>query len=63
MEKSLHVMVIERKEVKGDDPIEYFLFTAVRSTSEKAMVDEVPRNKKISAGGENKERKRVGYAL
>ena len=32
MKKSRYVRVIERKEVKGDDPIEYFLITGVGST-------------------------------
>ena len=32
MEKSTYVWVIERKKVRGDDLIEYFLSTGVRST-------------------------------
>ena len=32
MEKSWRVRIIEWKEVRGDDPIEYFLPTGIRST-------------------------------
>ena len=32
MEKSRYVVVIEREEVRGDDPIKYFLPTGVGST-------------------------------
>ena len=31
MEKSRYVRVIERKEIRGDDPVKYFLHTGVRS--------------------------------
>ena len=33
MEKGGCVMVIEGEEVRGDDPVEYFLLSGVRSTS------------------------------
>ena len=32
MEKNRYVKVIEGKKVRGDDPVEYFLPTGIRST-------------------------------
>ena len=51
MEKSRYARVIERKKMRGDNPIEYFLTTGVGSTSkvpEGMMAVEVTQNEKIS---------------
>ena len=50
------VRVIEGKEVRRDDPVEYFLPAGVGSTSgvpEGVMTIEFPQNKEISGGGKN----------
>ena len=54
--------IIEEKEVRRDDPIEYFFPTRVGSTFrvlEEVMAIEVPQNEKISGGGKNGGRKGV----
>ena len=50
MEKSRYVRVIEGKEVRGDDPIEYFLSTGLELVfeSQRVMAIEVPQNEQIS---------------
>ena len=56
LEKSWGVGVIERKEVRGDNLIEYFLPTGIRSTfcvPEKLMAIIVPWNEEISGRGKN----------
>ena len=66
MEKGGCVRVIEREEVRGDDPIEHFLPVAVGCTSgvpERVMAFEVPQNEEISGGGKNGERNGVGSAI
>ena len=66
MEKSRYVRVIEGKEVRRDDPIEYFLPTRVGSTIlvlEGVMAIEVSQNKKISVGGKNGGTKEIGSAI
>ena len=58
MEKSRYVRVIEG-EIRGDDPIKYFLPTGVRGTfrvQEEVMAIEVLQNEKISEGGKDGER-------
>ena len=65
MEKSKYVTVVEGKQVRGDDPIEYFLPTGVGSTfqvPEWVMTVEVSQNE-ISGGGKNGGRKGVGSAI
>ena len=62
MEKGRCVRVIEREEVRGDDPVEYFLPTGVGSTfwvPEGVMAIEVLQNEEISGGG----REGVGSAI
>ena len=57
---------IEREEVRGDDPVEYFLSTGVGSISEVqkgVMAIEVPRNKEISRGGKNGVGEGIGSAI
>ena len=66
MEKSRYVKVIEDEEVRGDDPIEYFLPAWVGSTfraPEGIMTIEVLQNKEISRGGKNGGRKEIGSAI
>ena len=66
MEKGRYVTVIERKEVRGDNAIEYFLFTGVKSTfrvSEGVMAIEISHSEEISGGGKNGGRKGVGSAI
>ena len=48
----------EGEEVRGDDPVEYFLFAVVGS-----MAVEVPQNEEISGIGKNGGRKGVGSAI
>ena len=51
MEKSRYVRVIERKEVRGNDLIEYFLPTGIGITfrvPEEVMAVKVSQNQKIS---------------
>ena len=53
MEKGRFVRIIEGEEVRGDDSVEYFLSTGVRSTSgvpKGVMAIEVPQNEEISGG-------------
>ena len=66
MEKGGCVRVIEGEEVRGDDPVEYFLLAGVGSTSgvpEGVMAIEVPQNEKIPGGGKNGGRKGVGSTI
>ena len=54
MEKSRHVRVIERNEVRGDDPNKYFFLKVVRSTfwvSEEVMAVKGSQNEDISKRG------------
>ena len=63
MEESGYVRIIEKEEVRRDDPMEYFLLTRVGSNSwvpEGVMAIEVPQNEEISGGEKNGERKGVG---
>ena len=56
MEKGRYVRVIEGEEVRGDDPVKYFLPMGVGSTSrlpEGVMAIEVPQNEEISGRGKN----------
>ena len=56
MEKSWVVGVIEKKEVRGDYPIECFLSTEIRSTfwiPEGVMTIEVPQNEEVSGERKN----------
>ena len=65
MEKSGCVRFIEGEEVRGDDPVEYFLPTGVGSNSsvqKEVMAIEVPQNEEIY-GGKNGERKEIGSAI
>ena len=51
------------EEIRGDDPVEYFLPTGVGSTSwvpKRVMAIEVPQNEEISGGGKNEGRKGLG---
>ena len=62
----MYVRVIEGEEVRGDDPVKYFLPTGVGSTSrvpEGVMAVEVPQNEEIYGGGKNGERKGVNSAI
>ena len=62
----MYVRVIEGKEFKGDDIIEYFLSTGVGSTfrvPEVVMEVEVHYNKEISEGGKDEGRKGIGSAI
>ena len=64
--KSKYVRIIEQKEVRRDDLIEYFLPMGVGRTflvSERVMAIEVPQNKEISGGGKNGGRKGVGSVI
>ena len=66
MDKGGCVRVIEGEEVRRDDPVEYFLATAVGITSgvpEGVMAVEVPKNKEISGGGKDGGRKGVSFAI
>ena len=66
LEKGGCVRVIEGEEVRGDDPVEYFLPAGVGGTSlvpEGVMAIEVPQNEEISGGGKNGERKGVRSAI
>ena len=66
MEKSGCVRIIEGEEVRGDDPVKYFLPAGVKSTSrvpERVMAIEVPQNEEISGGGKNGGRKEVGSGI
>ena len=66
MEKGGCVRIIEGEEVRGDDPVEYFLPTGVGSTSgvpEGVMAIEVPQNEDVSGGGKNRGRKGIGSAI
>ena len=66
MEKGWCVRVIEGKEVRGDDPVEYFLPAGVGSTfwvPKRVIAIEVPQNEKISGGGKNWGREGVGSAI
>ena len=66
MEKSRYVRVIQRAEVRGDDPSKYFLPTGVKSNflkPEGVMAIEVPQNKEISGGAKNGGREGVGSAI
>ena len=63
MEKGGCVRVIEGEEVRGDDPVEYFLPAGVGSTSsvpKGVMAIEVSQNEGISGGGKNGGRKGIG---
>ena len=54
------------EEVRGDYPVEYFLFTEVGSTSrvpEGVMAVEVPQNEEICGEGKNVGREGVGSAI
>ena len=55
MEKGGCVRVIEGVEVRGDDPVEYFLpaVSELPRAPEEMMAIEVPQNKRIFGGGEN----------
>ena len=60
MEKGGCVRVIEREEVRGDDPVEYFFPAGVGSNScvpKEVMAIKVPQNEEISGGGKNGGRK------
>ena len=60
------VRVIEGKEVRRNDPVEYFLPAGVGSTSlvpEGVMAIEVPQNEEISGGGKDGGRKGVSSAI
>ena len=64
--KSRYVRVIERKEVRKDDPIEYFLPTGFGTTfrvPEGVMAIDVSQNKEISVGVKDGERKGIGSAI
>ena len=66
MEKGGCVRVIEGEEVRGDDPVEYFLPTGVGSTSsvsKRVMAIEVPQNEEISGGGKDGGREGIGSAI
>ena len=66
MEKGGCVRVIEGEEVRGYDPVEYFLPAGVGSTSrvlEGLMAIEVPQNEEISRGEKNGGRKGIGSAI
>ena len=58
MEKGGCVRVIEGQEVRGDDPVEYFLPAGVGSHS-----IEVAQNEEIFEGGKNGGRERIGSAI
>ena len=56
--------VTDRKEVRGDDQIKYFLSMGFKSTflsSRRVIVVKVPWNKEISGGGKNGGRKEFCY--
>ena len=66
MKKGGCAKVIKGEEVRGDDPVEYFLPARVGSTSgvpEGVMAIEVPQNEEISGGGKNGGRKGVSSAI
>ena len=67
MEKSRYAKVIEGEEVRGDDPIEYFLPMGIRSTfrvpGRELMAIEVAKMKKISGEGKKGGRKGVVSAI
>ena len=66
MDRGGCVRVIEGEEVRRDDPVEYFLATAVGITSgvpEGVMAVEVPKNEEISGGGKDGGRKGVSFAI
>ena len=56
------VRVIEAEEVRGNDPVEYFL-SPTSGDPEGVMAMEVPQNEEISGGGKNGGRKGVGSAV
>ena len=65
-EKNRYVTAIKGEEVRGDDSIEYFFPTGVRSTfavSKRVMAVEVPQDEEVSARRKNGERKEVGSAI
>ena len=65
MEKGGCVRVIEREEVRGDDPVKYFHPAGVGGTSsvpEGVMAIEVPKNEEIS-GEKDGGREGVGSAI
>ena len=66
MKKGKHVRVIEGEEVRGDNPVEYFLPAGVGTTprvSVRVMSIDVSQNEEVSGGGKIGERKGVGSAL
>ena len=63
MEKGDCVRVIVRKEVRGDDLIEYFFPTGSEVPLEGVTAVEVPQNEKISGGGKNGGRKGVSSVI
>ena len=66
MGKGRYVKIIDGEEIRGDDPIEYFLPTGFRSTSsvsERLMAIKVSKNEKISGGVKDGGRKGISSAI